>query len=75
MKNTTKNEVKEKIKRLSKALADFHNSLDDLYDLIENHNATFNYLEAFIAYIPLNSYNVVLKQQATITEIIEELKK
>lgn len=75
MEHITKNEVKEKIKRLSKALADFHKSLDDLYDLIENHNVTFNDLEAFAAYIPLNNYNVVLTQEPTITQIIEELKK
>ena len=71
----TKDEVKKQIKRLSKALADFHNSLDDLGDLIENHNVTFIDLEAFIAYISLNTHNVVYMEEKTITGIIEELKK
>ena len=75
MEHITKNEVKEKIKRLSNALVDYDKSLDDLYDLIEHHSDKIKYLETLETCITFNIYDSVIKQQTTITQIIEELKK
>lgn len=75
MEHITKNEVKEEIKRLSNALVGYQKSLDDLYDLIEHHSDKFKHLETFITAITFNIHDSVIKQQTTITQIIEDLKK
>lgn len=75
MEHITKNKVKEKIKRLSNALVGYDKSLDDLYDLIEHHSDKIKYLETLKAGITFNIYDSVMKQQTTIAQIIEELKK
>ena len=76
MKHTTKNEVKEKIKRLSNALVGYKKSLNDLCYLLDHAND-----KPIKEHLPLDNMPIYISlirksvtgQQKRISQIIEEL--